>query len=109
MPFEKGNTASVGRGRPRKADKYKRPIAAAEQMIVARLPEIVAAQIQLALGVLVEETNIVTGDKQEYQQAPDAKVGQYLIDRIMGKPTVREEHEHEGGVTLRIEYGDSDA
>jgi hypothetical protein len=44
----------------------------------------------LAAGVWVEEPSI-TG-RVVYQKPPDYKAIAYLIDRIMGKPTDRKEH-----------------
>jgi hypothetical protein len=35
----------------------------------------------------------VEGDEGIYTQPPDMRAGQYLIDRILGKPTERIQHE----------------
>lgn len=109
QPGQSGNPA----GRPRKAEKYAGAIAAAEDRIADRLPEIIDAQLQLALGGYeqVEEqyapAGTVTIGGGEYLTlvypdrkpdelvlvrrsvsvaAPDRAAGQYLIDRILGKP-----------------------
>jgi len=93
MPqFEPGNKAALGRGRPRRADKFARPIAAAEKRIADCLPELIGLKLELARGVLVEDINLVTGDRSVYKKPPDGKAIEYLIDRIMGKPTQRQEH-----------------
>lgn len=78
-----------GAGRPRVRDKYARPVAAAEKKIVDRLPEIVDAQIRLALGVMVEDVNPITGEEAVYKEPPDGKAGQYLINRILGLPKAK--------------------
>lgn len=100
----------AGAGRKPKAEKYERPINRAEKQIVDRLPEIVQAQIDLALGVTVHEVDDDSGGVNIYQKPPDHKAGAYLIDRILGKPTTKVEAGSEDGGPLRIivEYGDED-
>lgn len=83
--------ARPGAGRPRKKDKYAGAITRAEKRIADKLPELIENMLTLAYGVLVEETNIVTGQPQVYQRAPDRAANEYLINRIMGKPTERQE------------------
>jgi hypothetical protein len=90
--FERGNQAAAGRGRPRKADRFARPIAAAEKRIADWLPELIDLKMTLARGVLVEDINPITGERDVYQKPPDGKAIEYLIDRIMGKPAQRQEH-----------------
>lgn len=87
--------ARPGAGRKSKAQKFATEIAAAERQITDRLPDIVAAQIDLALGMTVQEVDPKTGGLKVYTRPPDAKAGQYLIDRIAGKPTQRIEAEIE--------------
>lgn len=86
--FAKGNPG--GPGRPRKADQNAGAIAAAEKRIRDRLPELIENMFRLADGVWVEETTIL-GTKIVYQKPPDYKANEYLINRIMGKPTERQE------------------
>jgi hypothetical protein len=83
--------ARPGAGRPANKELYHADIRKAEHKIKDRLPEIVEAQIALALGVMVEDTNPITHEVAVYQKPPDAKAGQYLMDRLMGKPTERKE------------------
>lgn len=78
-----------GPGRPRTREKHAPAVRVAEKKIVDRLPEIVDAQIRLALGVMVEDVNIVTGDLTVYREPPDGKAGQYLINRILGLPKAK--------------------
>lgn len=89
MPFQKGHPG--GPGRPRKADKFSGAVAKAEKQIVDRLPKLIENMIVLADGVLVEEVNIATGKPQVYQRPPDRQANEYLINRILGKPTERQE------------------
>jgi len=96
MTFQPGKSGNPA-GRPPKRDKFARPIAAAEKRIVDWLPELIDLKMQLARGVLVEDINPVTGDQTVYQKPPDGKAIEYLIDRIMGKPTERREHSGEVG------------
>jgi len=79
--------ARPGAGRPRTKDVYAADIRAAEQKIKDRLPEIVDAQIELALGVRVEEVDPKTGHAFVYKKPPDHKAGEALMNRIMGKVT----------------------
>lgn len=82
--------ARPGAGRKPKAIKYAGPVDAAERKIVDSLPHLVEAQLKLALGqVIVQDENPVTGELNVYAVAPDRRAGQYLLDRIMGKPTER--------------------
>lgn len=90
MPFVKGHAG--GPGRPRKADQNKGAITKAEKQIRDRLPEIIDSMILLSLGVQCTDRNIVTGETIVYDKPPDRAAAQYLIDRIMGKPTERKEH-----------------
>lgn len=88
MPFTKGQPGGPGR-RP-KAQKFARPIARAEKQIVDCLPELIDLHLELARGVWVEDTGR-DGTPRIYKRAPDRDAGQYLINRILGKPTERAE------------------
>jgi hypothetical protein len=108
-----------GPGRPSKADKHAGAIAKAEKQIADRLPELVANMLHLANGGyerVDEEWQpaglVFVGSGEFARRAfpeldPDALVmvkrktsiadrdraaNQYLIDRILGKPTDRKEH-----------------
>lgn len=73
MPFRKGQTGNPN-GRPRKADKFARPIARAEKQIADHLPELIDNMLALASG-----------------DPPDRAANEYLINRILGKPIERQE------------------
>jgi hypothetical protein len=75
-----------GAGRKPKADKYVADINKAEKKIRDKLPDIVDAQIGLALGVVVKEFNPITQEDYFYKTVPDRAAGQYLMNRIMGAP-----------------------
>ena len=90
-----------GAGRPRKVEKFARPIAAAERLIASRLvtnkdglPGIVDRMLELADGVTVQEPG-PDGEQRIYTRPPDREAAKYLIDRILGKPTERIKHELE--------------
>lgn len=67
--------------------------------------EILEAQIQAAKGINYEtkiqgpdgETNVIV-----YSKAPDLRVGQYLIDQVVGKP--KERMDIKGNVTLVVDF-----
>lgn len=90
MPFSKGHPG--GPGRPKKRDLHAGAIAKAEKQIRDKLPSLIENMIKLADGVFVEEYNVVTGARQVYQEKPDRAANEYLINRILGKPTERKEH-----------------
>lgn len=83
MPFKPGQPG--GPGRPRTAVKHAGPIAKAEKQIADRLPSLIENLFILADGVTVEEDGIV------YRRPPDRQANEYLINRILGKPTERQE------------------
>jgi hypothetical protein len=78
-----------GAGRKPRNVKFAGEIAQAEKWIADRLPFILEAQYDLALGVRVKE---VKGEKERvYTKPPDKEAGQYLLNRVMGKPVERVE------------------
>ena len=89
MAFIKGQPG--GPGRPKKADKHAGAIARAEKQIADKLPDLIARMFELANGVPTTDVNIITGEKTVYEKPPDRAALVYLIDRIMGKPTERQE------------------
>lgn len=98
----KNGGSRSGAGRKSRAEKYERPINRAEKRIVDRLPELIDAQFDLALGVTVQDVDRETGGTIVYTRPPDSKAGQYLIDRIMGKPTQHQEVTGEDGGPIQI-------
>jgi hypothetical protein len=101
MPFAKNNPG--GPGRPRKAEKFAGPIADAEKRIAQKLPELIDNMFLLAHGVLVEKTTL-TGGKIIFKEPPDYKANEYLINRIMGKPTERQEHSAPAGGVVPVGF-----
>lgn len=83
-----------GAGRKRKSDKFAGQIARAEKRIADRLPEIVDTLLELAAGVEVQSVDEETGGTKVYSKPPDRQAAEYLLNRIMGKPTERvEQHQ----------------
>lgn len=113
--FTKGNPG--GPGRPKTSVKHAAPIAKAEKLIADRLPQLIENMFLLADGVLVEEINIVTGMPQVFKEKPDRAANEYLINRILGKPTDRQEHSGPDGNPIPVGfnqmlgrvYGDDDS
>ena len=91
--------ARPGAGRKPKAEQFKVPIAKAEKRIADRLPQLIDNMMTLADGVRLvdDETGAV------YQKPPDFKANAYLIDRIMGKPTERHEHDIDSEIAELLE------
>ena len=79
-----------GAGRPRKAEKFSGPIAAAEKRISDKLPFLIDKALELADGVMCAELT-KEGDYNVYTRPPDRQAIEYLANRIMGKPTERME------------------
>jgi hypothetical protein len=97
-----------GAGRPKTRTKYAGAVRAAERQITARLPQVVDAEIELALGVTVQETDAESGRVRVYTKPPDHRAASYLIDRILGKPTERQELSgpHGGPVPMKQDVDD---
>lgn len=93
-------------GRKKKAEKFETAISKAERRICDRLPELIDNLFILAAGVTVQEI-----DKDGiivYTRPPDRQANEYLINRILGKPTERQEVSGENGAAIRVQvtYGD---
>ena len=82
--------ARPGAGRKPQPDKFKIPIAKAEQKIADKLPWLIDQAMELAEGVVIQEAD-KDGSPRIYQRPPDMNAIKYLVDRIMGKPTERRE------------------
>lgn len=80
-----------GAGRKRKSEKFAGQIARAEKRIADHLPDLVDRMLELAAGVEVQTVDEETGGIKVYSKAPDRQAAEYLINRIMGKPTERRE------------------
>lgn len=95
-----------GSGRKPTAEKYKVPIGKAEAQIAAELPQLLQNLLTLAKGVHVEMSDS-EGAAFVYQKPPDYKANEYLINRIMGKPTERQEIEADvaGAVLIGADLG----
>lgn len=103
--MEKSNRggARPGAGRPKKEVLYAPSIRKAEKQIRDHLPQIVESMIALAKGVTVQEVT-AEGETVVFTRPPDYRAGQYLMDRIMGKP--KERIESENDVIIRVMYAD---
>ena len=63
------------------------PAAATDQWITEKLPQLVESLINLAVGVRVDKE---TPDGNPiYTQPPNRLAAEYLINRVLGKPTER--------------------
>lgn len=99
-PFQKGQSGNP-KGRPRRSEKFAGQIAAAEQTIADRLPEILENLFELARGVTIQEPTDA-GGVRIYTRAPDYRANEYLMNRIMGKPTERQEITGEDGGPIEV-------
>lgn len=105
---KKNGGARPGAGRKPLAEKYAPAISKAEAQIAASLtrkkdglPGIIDRMMELAHGVTVQEPD-GEGGVRVYTKPPDFKACQYLIDRILGKPTQRNEVTGENGEPIKI-------
>jgi hypothetical protein len=87
--------ARPGAGRKTKAEKFATAIARAEKRIADRLPQLIDNLIALADGVTVQEVD-KDGEAVIFTRPPDFKANEYLINRILGKPTEMIEAEVSG-------------
>lgn len=125
--------ARPGAGRPRKAEKYAAPIAAAEDRIADRLPQLLSNMLKLANGgwEQVEEEwaparlveigqgesrtlaypekdpdELVLIKRTRKRAAPDRAANIDLINRLLGKPTTRVEvRDEDGGPLFKVYVG----
>lgn len=93
--------AREGAGRKPTAQKFESKVAIAERKIANRMPELVENMLTLARGVTVQETD-KEGNERTYTKPPDYKANEYLLNRIMGKPTERVESSGPGGGAIVI-------
>lgn len=108
--------ARPGAGRKPKRDKHATAINRAEKRIKDRLPELIDNLFELAEGIEVQERD-ANGATRVYSRAPDRQANEYLLNRIMGKPTERLESENKTETThvivsqlsaaLNVSYGDA--
>jgi len=115
-----------GAGRKAKADKYRPHINKAEKQILDRLPFLIEQQLKLAEGVRLVDSSkavkivikalqesmgdidrferVVASLREIFQTAPDRQAIEYLVNRVMGKPTERVDQETtvRGGITAVI-------
>ena len=98
-----GARSGAGRKPGELKSLLEKPVRAAEKQIVERLPRLLANLFILADGVMVEED--IPGEQGEpvrYTKPPDRQANEYLINRVLGKPTDKSESEVnlKGGVTI---------
>jgi hypothetical protein len=67
-------------------------LSAGEKRIGDRLPTLLDNLFALADGVK-EERELPSGKVVVYTTPPDLRANIYLVDRVMGKPTERHEHD----------------
>jgi hypothetical protein len=96
----KNGGARPGAGRKPRAEVYESAITKADRRLAKNLIPHIENMERLADGVLVEEAHPITGKMVVYQRPPDRQANEYLINRVMGKPTERQEHEHSGDVNV---------
>jgi hypothetical protein len=94
--------ARPGAGRKPKGIKSLTPIATAEGRIVDRLPQLIDNLFSLADGVTVQEET-PQGGPRVYTRPPDRQANEYLINRIMGKPTERKEVSGPEGGPIQVD------
>lgn len=95
--------ARPGAGRKPKDEKFKLPIAKAEKRIADRLPSLIDRALELADGVTVQEVDR-DGGIVVYTKPPDLKAIIYLVDRVMGKPTERQEVSGPDGDPIGVKF-----
>lgn len=99
--------ARPGAGRKPRAEKFESVITRADKRIAANLVRYIENLEALADGVTVQETD-ATGRERIYTRAPDRQANEYLLNRIMGKPTDHKEVTGEGGGALRVLWIEDD-
>ena len=77
--------ARAGAGRKPTRERFASQVAKAEKQIADKLPAIIEDQLRAALH-------------------GDVKAGQYLIDRILGKPIAVQEHTGPEGGPIQVDH-----
>ncbi len=97
-----GSRQGAGRKRGSVRDLLDAAAVQAERQITDRLPRLIDNLLVLADGVVVEDVNPITGETGVYRKPPDRAANEYLINRVMGKPTDKTEADVnlKGGVTI---------
>jgi hypothetical protein len=104
-----------GAGRKAKAEKHAGVITRAEKRIADRLPELIENMLALAGGVFVERPARDGKDgaaddppkappDRVYLTPPDRQANEYLINRILGRPTERAEVTGVQGGPVEVVY-----
>ena len=90
-------------GRKRTREVFESPIRAAEKRIADRLPSLIDNLLVLADGVKMQKLTD-EGEAIVYTEKPDRAANEYLINRLMGKPTDKTEADVNvtGGVTIYL-------
>jgi hypothetical protein len=99
--------ARPGAGRKPTAERYESQIRKAEKRIADRLPELVDNLLRLATGVVVQDVDVESGEVLVYSKPPDYKANEYLLNRIMGKPTERQEVTGQDGGPVEVNVSDA--
>jgi hypothetical protein len=95
-----------GAGRKADADKYGGHIDAAKERIVQEMPGLIDNLLVLAHGFYYEKSLPDGQTVVVYKTAPDRQANEYLINRIIGKPTERTEVSgQDGGPLVVISLG----
>lgn len=89
-----------GSGRKKTREKFETEVNKAEKKIANKLPWLVDRMLELAGGVKCADYDL-EGNPNVYDKAPDRQAIEYLLNRILGKPT--EHQEIEGGETTKVE------
>lgn len=98
--------ARPGAGRKKKSEKFETQIQRTEKKIADKLPWLADKALELAEGVVVQEFDR-EGIPRVYQRPPDMGAIKYLIDRIMGKPTERQELSGPDGGPIEAKFTDA--
>jgi hypothetical protein len=97
--------ARSGAGRKPKRDTDPNAILEAEARIRSNLPKLIDNMLTVANGVTVQDM-LLDGSTVIYTRAPDRQANEYLINRVMGKPTERKEVTGKGGGPVQLDVED---
>lgn len=97
-----GARKGAGRKRSSVRELLDAAAVAAERQITDHMPKLIANMLELADGVMVQDVDRKTGAAVVFQTPPDRAANEYLINRVMGKPTDKTEADVNvtGGVTI---------
>lgn len=107
--FKKGNTASVGKGRPKVTDEERNIRALLKSEIEKVGSALLSPKYALDQIDLNKDVSIMMKMVIEHAKKGNTKILEMFLDRIVGKPKEQVEHSSsDNGIEIKLNYGPND-